>query len=67
MFNRNHYDYLAKSLKDSKPDGVFDEHVWIRIVRTIAHDLKKDNEHFSFPAFYVACGHKKPKKSRSKS
>jgi hypothetical protein len=62
MFNRNHYDFLAKSLKDSKPTGVMDQETWERTVRTIAHDLKGDNTHFSFPAFYKACGLDKKKK-----
>lgn len=67
MFNVKHYDFLAKSFKDSRPDGVMDREVWERIVRTAAHDLDHENERFSFHAFYNACGlHDRPRKAHKK-
>ena len=56
MFNKNHYIYLATSLKASRPTGVMDAEVWKRCVHTIAHDLGEDNPRFDKPRFYRDCG-----------
>jgi hypothetical protein len=56
VFNRNHYTYLARSLKAAKPTGSFDQDVWLRAVHTIAHDLGEDNIRFDKPRFFRDCG-----------
>ena len=57
MFNKNHYTYLAESLKASKPTGVMDGEVWKRVVHTVAHDLGEDNpRRFNKKRFYRQCG-----------
>ena len=55
MFNKNHYIFLAKSMKDSKPTGAMDVDVWQRAVHTVAHDLGVDNPRFDKHRFYRDC------------
>lgn len=59
IFFGNHINFLAKSLKDSKPDGVMDMEVWKRVVHTIAHDIQQNNKLFAPARFYESCGMKK--------
>ena len=56
MFNKSHYVFLAKSMKDSKPTGIMDQHVWLRNVHTLAHDLGENNPYFDKNRFFRSCG-----------
>jgi hypothetical protein len=49
-------NFIAKSLRDSKPDGIFLTEAWKRVVHTVAHDLSKDNKLFEPARFYESCG-----------
>jgi len=57
MFNKNHYVFIAKSLKDSKPMPFnwFNMEVWDKVVYTIAHDLSDDNPYFDEARFLRQC------------
>ena len=59
MFFGGHINFLAKSLKDSKPTGVLDLEVWKRVVHTIAHDIHQNNKLFEPARFYESCGMRK--------
>lgn len=65
MFNKNHYVYLAKSLKDSKPTDDWGIDVWKRSVHLIAHDLGVDNRRFNKARFYLDCGAIEKSKEKS--
>lgn len=55
MFGRNHYVSLARTMRDSKPDSVFDLEAWKKVVYNLAHDLGEDNVHFDKKRFYRDC------------
>jgi hypothetical protein len=59
IFFGNHINFIAKSLKDSKPDGVFLIEAWKRVVHTIASDIQNNNKLFEPARFYESCGMKK--------
>lgn len=51
------FKYLAKSLRDSKPESHTREYEqWEKTVRTIAHDLALTNDNFNRAAFFRVAG-----------
>jgi isocitrate dehydrogenase kinase/phosphatase len=58
VFYGNHINYLAKSLRDSKPTGAMDIEVWKRVVHTIASDIGRTNKLFEPARFFESCNMK---------
>lgn len=51
------FKYLAKSLKDTRPEhGTREYEQWEKTVRIIAHDLSLTNENFNKAAFFRVAG-----------
>lgn len=49
------YYVVAKALRDSKPDDVFEMETWKKIVYNLANDFQSTNRNFSKNRFYKAC------------
>ena len=62
MFQKRHYEFVAKLLKNKQPKREFgiEWGKWLDIVLQFVEDFRDDNPNFKTTRFLEACGYDEP-------